>query len=202
MGYTRRDRWNDEKIISGVLEVKDFLGLSRMPTRRECKEYFRNAKLTNAVARRDGGWYRLAEELHLPIKDSETTFGKKYEAKAAILLEGQGFEVRRMTQNFPYDLLLNNSVKVDVKASKKYCGSLGDFYSYNLEKSAPTCDFYLLFAVSDEGDIIKTMVIPSSEVSANTQISIGAGQSKYYQYENRFDLLHKAASFWQDLMVS
>lgn len=199
MGYAHGTRWTDTLIKSKINEVVDKLELDRMPTRRECENYFHDCGLSNAVSRRTGGWYSLAKEMGYTIKESETTFGKTYEIQAAEMLKSYGFEVRRMSQNFPYDLLIDDCVKVDVKASKLYHGKNGNFYSFNLEKQFATCDFYILLTISDDGGITKTMVVPSSEVIANNQISIGESRSKYQKFTNCFGLIEKAVSFWKSL---
>lgn len=171
------------------------MALSRMPSRSECEAYFRDCSLTNAISRRDGGWYQLAFELGLPLKASETLFGKTHEAKASEALMAAGHEVRKMSQNFPYDLLVDDCVKVDVKASRLYHGETGNFYSYNLEKPYATCDFYVLYAQPDEGDE-RVIVVPSKNVIAHSQISIGERNSKYYRYENQWGLIRDAVNYW------
>jgi hypothetical protein len=199
MGYTHGTQWTDDKIKGCVLEVVNALKLDRMPSRRECEEYYQNTRLGNAVTRRCGGWYALAKELGLEMKKSETDFGKMYEELASDELRAMGFEVRRMTQNFPYDLLVDDCVKIDVKASCLYKGKQGSFYSYNLEKPFAVCDFFLLFAIDDNGKIARRMVVPSTAVVSNTQISVGEINSKYHCYTERFDLIEDASRFWSGL---
>lgn len=199
MGYAHGVHWTDDLIKSKINEVVNGLELGRMPTRRECENYFHDCGLTNAVSRRAGGWYSLAKEMGYEIKESETTFGKTYEIQAAEMLKSYGFEVRRMSQNFPYDLLIDDCVKADVKASKLYHGGNGNFYSFNLEKQFATCDFYILLTVAKNGEITRTMVVPSSEVIANNQISVGENRSKYHKFADRFDLIEKAVEFWKNL---
>lgn len=196
MGYAHGTKWTDELIKEKVLEVAKALKLERMPTRSECVKYFNDCKLANAVSKRYG-WYSLAKELNLDIKGCETTFGKSYETLAEELLKSFGFQVRRMSQNFPYDLLVDDCVKVDVKASRLYRGKLGNFYSFNLEKPYATCDVFLLFAVSDDGEIERKMVVPCKNVIAQTQISVGEHNSKYHKYTDRFDLIDSVADFWE-----
>jgi hypothetical protein len=198
MGHTHGTQWTDELVKQKVLEVIEAMKLDRMPSRKECENYFHGTGLTNVISRRYG-WYNLAKELGFDIKESETRFGKTYEARATEMLQGMGFEVRRMSQNFPYDLLVDDCVKIDVKASRLYRGKQGNFYSFNLEKSFATCDFFLLLAVSDEDTIERKMVVPSSCVIANNQISIGEHKSKYYQFTDRFDLVENAVAFWLNL---
>ncbi len=198
MGYAHGTQWTDELIKQKVFEVVEALKLDRMPSRRECENYFHNGGLVNAISRRYG-WYNLSKELGLQIKESETGFGKGCEIMATEMLMAHGFNVRRMTQNFPYDLLVDDCVKIDVKASKIYRGKHGNFYSFNLEKQFATCDFYLLLAINDDGSINRRMVVPSSNVIANNQISIGEQRSKYHKFTDRFDLIEAASAFWADL---
>lgn len=198
MGYAHGTQWTDELIKEKVLEVVKALKLDRMPTRSECESYYHGCALTSAISRKIG-WYELAKELGYEIKASETTFGKSYEVLAAELLQSMGFEVRRMAQNFPYDLLVDDCVKIDVKASRLYRGKLGNFYSFNLEKSFSTCDFYLLFAVSDDEKIVRMMVVPSNHVISTNQISVGEHRSKYYKFTDRFDMILEMSNFWNTL---
>ena len=198
MGNATRTNWTPELIKQKVMEVVEGLQLDRMPSRAECVKYFGNYGLSGAITNKYG-WAALAKEMGLPIKKSETGFGKMFEQKASEYLKACGFEVRRMAQNFPYDLLLNDCVKVDVKASKLYRGEQGNFYSFNLEKPFATCDFYLLLAVDDDNTINRKMIVPSNQVISNNQISVGEHKSKYHQYTDRFDLLETASEFWTGL---
>lgn len=196
MGYSRGTRWTDALIKEKVLEVKNALSLDRMPSRSECESYFHNTRLACAISKRPGGWRGLSLEMGLPMKDSETYFGKKQEAIAEELLISEGFSVRRMSQNFPYDLLVNDCVKVDVKASHLYRGPQGDFYTFNLEKPFATCDVYLLFTLEDDNSTRSVFVVPSKFVIAHTQISMGVFKSKYHRFEHRFDYIESLSDFW------
>ena len=187
--------WTEDAIKEGIMEVVKALKLDRMPTKTECEQYYHNSRLTNAVSKHIG-WYALAQKLGLPIKDSDTGFGKLFEKRASELLKSMGFEVRRMSQNYPYDLLVDDCVKVDVKASRLYKGADGSFYSFHLDKPFAVCDFYLLLTVNDDDTIGRRMVVPSYMVLSTSQISMGEHKSKYHQYTDRFDLLETASEFW------
>lgn len=199
MGHAQRTKWTDELVREKVLEVVDGLQLDRMPSRAEVVNYFGNCGLAGVISKRYG-WVRLANEMGLTIKESETGIGKLFENKASEFLKACGFDVRKMAQNFPYDLLLNDCVKVDVKASKLYRGELGNFYTFHLEKPYATCDFYLLLTVDDDNTINRKMIVPSNHVISNNQISVGEHKSKYHQYTDRVDLLETAADFWSGIM--
>ena len=199
MGYNGKgQRWTDELIREKILQVKEGLELERMPSMAECEKYLNGSGVTNAASRRVGGWYKLAEELGLPIKKSCTGLGKRYESRAEDLLREFGFSVDRMPQNFPYDMLVDRRVKVDVKVSRLYKGRTGNFYSFNTEKSFATCDVYILFAINDGEERI--FIVPSVDVIDNKQISIGAINSKYHRYENRWDIISRMSNLWNVLI--
>lgn len=191
MGYTHGKRWDDEKIKEALIQVKNAYELDRMPSRRECLNYYGDGSLANAISKRDGGWYALARELNLPIKESETYFGKKQESIVCEMLIAKGFEAERMPQNFPYDILVDNCVKVDVKASHLYRGRMGNYYTFNLEKKYATCDIYVLLTLDDDNNITDCFVIPSVIVIKHTQISIGEYTSKYHKFKDKLDYISK-----------
>ena len=194
MGFTHGTNWTNEMIKERVMEAVSALELKRMPSRKECSQYFHNESLTNAVSRRMG-WYALADELGLPIKDSETYFGKSQEHIAAEQLKARGFEVRQMPQNFPYDLLVNDCVKVDVKVSRLYRGPHGNFYTFNLEKPFCTCDIYMLYLTNDDKSEKDMLVVPSKFVPTNTQISVGEVASKYYKFSQKWRFISEYCDF-------
>jgi hypothetical protein len=199
MGYASGTRWTPELIKEKIFEVVDALGLDRMPSQKECSDYFHNGALASAISRR-GGWYTLASELGLPIKNSETYFGKRHEQIAQEQLISFGYEVRRMPQNFPYDLLVNDCVKVDVKASRLYRGVNGNFYTFGIEKPYCTCDIYILYLVNDDQSIKDALIIPSKFVFANKQISVGEMNSKYYKYSQNWGYIQSFCSFLDDVV--
>jgi hypothetical protein len=202
MNCTHGTRWDDEKIKKAILRVKDACELDRMPSRKECVGYFGDNALTSAVSKRYGGWYALAKEMGLPIKKSETYFGKRQEGVVCEMLIARGFEVERMSQNFPYDILVDNCVKVDVKASHLYRGNQGNFFTFNLEKKYATCDVYVLLTLDDDNNITNYFIVPSCFVIRNTQISMGEHVSKYHKYKDRWDYIDNLSKYFMSLEVS
>lgn len=200
MGYAHGTRWSDESIKAAVKEVMSALELERMPSRSECLRYFQNGSLCNAISKRKGGWYGLADEMNLPIKDSDTWLGKRQERIVAEMLREKGFGVEQMSQNFPYDLLVDDYIKVDVKASRLYRGKLGNFYSFNLEKRFATCDIYVLLALTDSNEIARTFIVPSKFVMKNTQISIGEITSKYDRFEDKWEHFDAMSNFLESIV--
>ena len=195
MGYTHGIKWSDDLIRNGLLQVKSGLKLERMPTRKECVEFTNSSALSAAISRRGGGWYGLANEIGLPIKESETTTGKKYEKLINGVLENKGYKVSRMSQNFPYDLLVNDCLKIDVKSSHLYKGKDGNFYTFRTGKRYATCDVYVLVALNENDEMVKTYIIPSPKVINNIQISMGEHNSKYDIYLDRWDILSDYTNF-------
>jgi hypothetical protein len=115
------------------------------------------------------------------------------------MLISRGFEVDRMPQNFPYDILVDDSVKIDVKASHLYHGKQGNFFTFNLEKKYATCDIYVLLTLDDNNNIINTFIVPSKFVIKNTQISIGEYASKYHKYRDRWDYISNLSEYFASI---
>ncbi len=199
MGYTHGTRWSDELIQDRILEVVNALKLDRMPSRSEVIKYYRSSGLAGKISKEPGGWYKWAERLNLPIKNSETGLAKQYEAVAADKLMSLGHEVERMPQNFPYDLLVDGAVKIDVKVSNLFRGKAGNFYTYNLEKKYCTCDIYILYKILPDSEDTEALIVPSVFVAKNTQISVGEKNSIYDPYSEKWDYVWDYSNFARSL---
>lgn len=186
MNQEEKTHWTQDKILLYVKACMSATGLTRMPSRSELSEYYGNDKLTNAIRRFPGGYYKIAEILNVEMKESETQFGKYGEDLATKLLEEHGFAVERMSTRYAYDLYVNGSVKVDVKTARlsKTSGT-AFYYSFNLEKRFPTCDIYFLIARNEDGESI--YIVPAS--INQTQIVIGEKKTKYIKYQDRYDII-------------
>lgn len=195
-----KQKWTYENVVQGVKEVMNAYGIDRMPSKSECDKFYGDYCLSNVITKRYG-WYKLAKELGLSIKDSETSFGKSQEGVVCEMLIGKGFEPTRMPQNFPYDILVDNCVKVDVKASHLHRGKQGNFYAFNLEKKFATCDVYVLLTLDDENNILNTFVVPSVFVIKNTQISIGEVSSRYDKFKDRWDYIFDLSQHFSGLVI-
>lgn len=187
--------WTDETIKQGILRVAKDMNLSRMPSHSEVNAHIGNRSLSSAVSKRNGGWEALARELNLPMKDCESYFASRYESAAAELLNRHGFQAERMTTNFPYDILANGCVKIDVKASRLFRGDGNAYYSFNLRHKA-TCDIYILFTVDEDNNILDTYIIPSKFVMQKKQIAIGEIQTKYSRYRDRWEYVKRYSDFF------
>lgn len=196
MGYTHGTQWNDDKVRQEILRVKEALCIDRMPSRSEIELVTGDSRLTNKISR-SGGFRYWARKLGLKIKMSESSLGNAYEKIIADKIKKQGYKVEKMPHKHPYDLLVNDCIKIDVKVAKPYKGTNNSvFHTFNLEKKNPTCDIYIAVALTDEGNIDRIFVIPSKYLPI-TQLSIGK-RSIYNQFIERWDYIKKYDLFYKN----
>ena len=185
--------WTEEKIIVALTEMISATEQKTMPTHTEIYNFYGNYRLSNAI-RRHGGTKYFANLLGLEIKQCESQFGEIYEDKFIIdLLNKLGLTGEKTLPRFPYDVLIEKSVKVDVKASKPYHYKNNKWYSCNLEKKQQACDIFVIYCVNGEDE--KTYIIPSVVMSGKCQFSIGTETSIYDKYLNRWDIISDYVNF-------
>jgi hypothetical protein len=195
----RHTSYTDETIITGINEVMASLNIDRMPSRNEIFTVTKNHKLDNAIQRsyKYSGW---AEKLNLKLKASETSFGKEYENIAILdILQNTGFDSEKMSQNYPFDLLVDSFIRVDVKVGRRYYYNDSNyFHSFNLEKKYPVCDLFVVYCINDENNIEKKLIIPSSKLQV-CQISVGV-KSRYDVYRDNWGVFEKYSKFYAEVM--
>ena len=200
MGYVRGKRWNEKEIEDRIMQIVNDMGMDTFPTLSEMTEYYGNQGLRNKVSK-TGGSFAWAEKLGLPMKQSDTCFGRKYELYAIEDIYKHTYHMRseKMSTRYPYDLLVEGLIKVDVKVSRP-AGRLlnGNRYSFNSEKKHQTCDIFLLYGLDDDGQVIKTFIIPSFFIYGTTQINIGASE-KWDVFLDRWDIFHEYMKFQKDI---
>lgn len=144
MGYVKGIKWNDDLIAKEILNIKDKLEIDCMPSYGQINKIRKSTDLSNKIAK-TGGINKWAKKLNLKITKSETRIGKRGEKIIEEILKTKGYDVKNVSEKkFPYDLIVNNDIKIDVKLSHLYKGCNGNFYSCNLEKKIPTCDLYII----------------------------------------------------------
>lgn len=144
MGNTHRKKWTEETIKAELSTLINSKGTLTMPTLREMNISTGDCALSNAVTK-SGGVRRWAATLGVPLSHSNTEKGWEGEARAKAILERQGFTVERMSTRHPFDLLVNDVAKVDVKCAKPHTFACGaQAYCYNLEKKFPRATFLCL----------------------------------------------------------
>lgn len=197
MGYAHGTQWNANLIEKGIKDVVEKAKINYFPTHSVIKEITGSYALSNAI-RRHGGTRYWAEKLGFEIKPSESKFGEEYELECMKVLKHFGYRCEKTPVRYPYDLLVENNIKVDVKCSNPYHGKTGDFYTFNLEKSKPTCDIFVCYCLEDDV-ITRVYIIPASALSGNTQLSIGKYTSKYDPYIDKWNYFQKYADFYQSM---
>ena len=198
MGYTHGESWNDELIERKIKEVVEKLNLDHFPTHAEIIKTFGSRGLASKISKHKGTVY-WAEKLGLPLKYSETSFGNKFEIEAITdIFENTGLHSVQTSSRHPYDLIVNNSVKVDVKASKEFINNCNSkAFSFNLEKREPTCDIFILYCLNDDETYRKVLIVPACSLLGQTQIGVG-DKSKWDFYMNRWDFIKQYSDFFDN----
>lgn len=190
--------WDDKLIEKEIFKVIKALNLNRMPSKSEIELVTKNTALTNKISK-TGGFYKWAERLKLKIKNSETKLGYDYELEIRDRLRSKGYKVETTWCRHPYDLIVNDSIKIDVKVAKPYFNEkVGRFHTFNLEKLPHTCDIYIAIVLDEEDIEEKVLIIPSKNICNIRQLSIGK-KSEYDIYMNRWDYIINYSNFYKQL---
>lgn len=198
MGYAHGTKWSDELIEVKIKEVMEDLGLSTMPTRSMIARTTGSGALNNAISRK-GGFIVWADNLGIKHKGIQTAMGRELEERCMRFIQDEyGFNVKLMKQKYPYDLLVNDNIKIDVKSGKMYKGEFA-MYTFNLEKRFPTCDIFVAYCLTENREILKTYVIPSKILSGKTQLSVGVHASKYDEYLDNWGCLEVYEDFYKSI---
>lgn len=185
MSYTHGIKWTEQKVEKEIRKVMEALVIDRMPSQSETVLVTKNYALANKI-RRSGGFEYWANKMNLRIKSSETKFGTRFEKIIKRLLEQKGYKVEEMPHRHPYDLLVNDNVKIDVKVAKPYSSQeTGTFHTFNLEKKHPTCDIYVAVLLTKLNQKDRVLVIPSKYLKI-TQLSVGKN-SKYNRFIDKWE---------------
>ena len=184
--------WNDELIRKGILEVVEHIGEVRMPTAYEIREYHGDCRLIGAITR-TGGFMVWANKMELPMKDGDVILSLGYEKYTKELLEKNGLDCIHTSTKFPYDLLVDNKVKIDVKVSHLVEVGNGWGYTFKIAKNIPKCDIYVAYCLDEKevGKIAKAYIIPAHVLINMRQLTIGKDNSKYDAYLNRWELIER-----------
>lgn len=196
MGYTHGTHWDDEKIKSEIYKVMNALNITRMPSKTEIELVTGKTSLVSIIGHK-GGLYKYAKKLNLEVKRSETQTGKGFEVIAIDMIVNKGYEVKRMTTKYPFDLLVNNNISVDVKAARSYINNGSRVHTVGINKKYSTCDIYIIFLLDKADEIERTLIIPGNELKL-TSLNLGK-DSKYNKYIDRWDLIERYDKFYKQL---
>lgn len=196
MGYAYGHRWTEDEIVRNILKVTSSLSIDRMPSASEMNIVIGDSSLSNAV-RRNGGFYKWADKMELEIKNCETTTGKGCEILAKALIENLNYKVKKMSTKYPFDLLVNDKIRIDVKGSNPHISRGSRVHTVGINKKYATCDLYLIFALDEYENIERTFIIPGCDLRV-TSMNFGK-DSIYNIYLNRWDLFKKYNDFYNNL---
>lgn len=196
MGYSHGKKWTEQEIIEKVQHLVKTLGIKTFPTHSQMNEFYNSCALSNAISKR-GGTKKYADFLGLEIKKSESSFGESLEEYCAMQIEEKlNLICEKTNSRHPYDILVDKSVKIDVKAGRLFDNYGGaKYYSFNLEKKEQTCDIFVFYCIGENQKIEKTLIIPSFVLSGKTQLAIGKNATKYDEYKDKWLFIEKYHSF-------
>ena len=187
--------WNEETIRNEIMSLANQFEPARMPSSREVKSMTGSYALSNAI-QKSGGYKYWADLLGLDQKHSETKLAIEWECKIANAFRAAGYDVERTSVKYPYDLLIDGCVKVDVKVARTSFVRGSAVHAYRIVKPQQTCDFYICC----EADSDDVYVIPANVCKGQKQIEMGM-TTKYAVYKNAFDLIDNAVTFYSSLVA-
>lgn len=199
MGYSHGRKWSEEDIAEAILKIVQTYSMNTFPTHSEMELFYGNKALSNRVSKTGGTRY-WAKKLNLPIKKCESEFGNDFELKAINdIYEETALTAVQTKPRYPYDLLVNGCIKVDVKVSKQIFTNCHTWQNmFNLEKKEPTCDIFMLYCLDGNGGFIKKLIVPSCVLAGQTQVGVGAN-SKWDKYEENWNLFWDYYEFYRKL---
>lgn len=191
--------WTEEKIGLAIKKSMNDLSIQRMPTRSEL-DNIGLGDLSNAISKSEYKFSGWAEKLKLKTKSSETNTGRNYEkiAEKNIREKFPSLCIEQMSANYPFDILIENSVKIDVKVGKMHTHFRTPAYTFRTGKKYGSCDLYLCYGLDTEGNVKEVFLIPSNKAATTTiNICIG-GKSKYLKYKDRWDFIERLVKSFEE----
>lgn len=190
-------KWTEDLIRQGILESIKTLNIDRMPTAAELQSIGRNdlhCKIGRTKTYR--GW---ADELKLSLKHSDTNKGQVWEFYVEDELKKLGFDVEQMTTKHPYDMLVNNTVKVDVKVGSAHTHFGTRCHTFRPSKKFATCDIYICIGLDEDENVEKTFIIPSKFAQLVT-LNI-CNDSKYNAFLDRWEYVSRFVDFYEKVEI-
>lgn len=199
MAYSHGQKWSEEKIVEALRFMIDKCGMNTMPTHSEIRDFFGDNALVCAMSKRNGTKY-YAKLLGMEIKECESKFGDQLEDFCVFQIQEKlGLDGEKTKPRYPYDILVNRNVKVDVKASRIF-NNYGNakYYTFNLKKKEQTCDIFVFYCINQNNEIEKTLVIPSTVLSGKNQLAVGKS-SMYDKYIDQWRFISDYNKFMTEL---
>jgi hypothetical protein len=176
-----RKTWTDDRLASELLKIANGSGI--MPTNSMLRQ-IKRTDIASQLTKR-GGFIEWANRLGLTRELSDSDIGWDGEKELAKKLSDSGFDVTRMDRvKSPYDLCIENAIRIDVKSAKYAEYGVCKGWFYRIAKN-PQADVVALYQI-DTGDCyyLPWQHCPTSNVT------ISRDGGKYKTYKNREDILN------------
>ncbi len=181
-----RTKWSDSMIEDQLRAISDSLG--HFPSVSELRQ-LKHGPLESVVGKR-GGIMKWSEKLGIKRLHSDSDTGWSGEIEIKSILESHGFEKVERSNGVkcPYDLLINDRIRCDVKTTNKATHKLntGQDWSawfYCIGKSVQS-DIVILY----RKDVKDCFILPWWEVGT-TNITISPNSPKYNKFKDRYDII-------------
>jgi len=186
LGAHVRKSWDDGEIERDLkVEAKKY---GRMPTANELSSAGKG-DLANAIRRSELLFRGWAKKIGVPLKHCETHRSFKMEQWVKAELEERGHGVELTTAKCSYDLLVDSSLKVEVKMAKRTIvtqRSIDAFvFSFGAKPESRDIDFAVLVCVDKDDNPLKVYVL-SCEFCQQQTISI-TGSHRWKPFLNAWN---------------
>ena len=174
--------WTEEKLHAELLAI--CAGSGVFPSSHELQNLGRG-DLSNQIAKK-GGFFHWAHRLGFRRKKSDSDKGWEGEDECLKILTGFGFTATKAERlRSPYDILVEQCVRVDVKTARyaEYGPCRGWFYRVG---KIQTSDLLMLF----QADTKESYYLPWT-VCPETNITIARDGGKYKSFRNNVDVLRE-----------
>jgi hypothetical protein len=187
------NKWTDDNIIQQLKQIANNLG--HFPSTRELRQRGRN-DLACAMTKR-GGIAKFVPAVGVSRQHSDSDTGWEGEAMVLDILQARGFSVTKpIGVKSPFDLLVHDALRVDVKAARyaEYGACKGWFYRIG---KMPQADIIILVQL----DTRAIYGLPW-QVRPYTNVTISRTGGTYARYLNNFDLIRRMADARRDELAA
>lgn len=189
-----KSKYTDKDICNRIREIMDGLGLDRFPTYREMQDYTGSTAFTQLLCRRGGSRY-FAEMMDVAWKNTYT-FGTGFEVLALEDIKSNtGLDGFCTKHQYPYDLVVGNGIKVDVKAAKP---NKEGYHEFALHKKEPTCGLYMFYKLAEDDTILCRYIIPACVLRGQQSVTVSE-KGKWDAYKDRWDFFEQYTEFYDSL---
>lgn len=183
-----RKTWTEARIEGELRQVAASIG--SFPSCQDLRYVGKN-DLACQVSR-NGGFLAWSERLGIPRRHSDSDTGWDGEIAVMEAMRARGLKVERQTAvKAPYDLLVNGSLRVDVKAAR--------FATYKNGKSGEACaGWFFRIGKQPQADIILFYKLDTGGIypvpwwdCPTSNVTITPTGHRYAKYENNWSIIDR-----------